>query len=64
VLGAEVVGPPGRFDDEHVAVSEPPRQAGLVEHLVDRSQVLVEHDPRPCQGMKRTLNMLSLWVMP
>ena len=37
MLGAEVVGPLRRLDDEHVAVGDLPSEAGLVERLVDRA---------------------------
>ena len=50
VLGAEVVGPARCLDDEHVAVGDLPPQPRLVECLVDRPWVLVEHDTEAVPG--------------
>jgi hypothetical protein len=46
VLGPELVGRFRGLDDEHVAVGDPPAQAGPVERLVDRFRVLVEDDAK------------------
>jgi hypothetical protein len=50
MLGAEVIGPLRALHDEHVTVRDLPAQSGLLERLVDRLRVLVEHD---AQSMPR-----------
>ena len=50
MFGAEVVGPRGCPDHEHVTVGDLPPQARLVERLVDRARVLVDHDAEPVPG--------------
>jgi hypothetical protein len=50
VLGAEVICPLRRLDHEDVAVRDLPAKTGLVERLVDRFRILVEHDAQRMPG--------------
>jgi hypothetical protein len=50
VLRTEIIRPLRRFDHQDVAVRDLPAEAGLVECLVDRLRVLVEHDAQPVPG--------------
>src|SRR5437763_968231 len=43
MLDSEIVGPFGALDDEHVAAVDLPAEPGLLERLVDRLRILVEH---------------------
>jgi hypothetical protein len=55
------------LDNEHVAVRNLPPEAGLLERLVDRLRVLVEHHAQAVQGGRRRLsteNIESVSVMP
>jgi hypothetical protein len=50
VRGPDVVRPLGGLDDEHVTVRDLPPQPGLLERVVDRARVLLEHDAEPVPG--------------